>query len=142
MQAARWSSQAGFLLATVGAVVGLGNIWRFSAVVGQNGGGAYLIPYLIAFLCAVPMLILELSIGRRLRTDVVSAFRSVKVEYTPLGWLILGGVLLILSYYLVLTGWVLGFFLSWLAGSQTTFASFTASWLPVGYFVVATVSVS
>ncbi|MDS0223850.1 sodium-dependent transporter [Haloarcula sp. S1AR25-5A] len=140
MQAARWSSQAGFLLATVGAAVGLGNIWRFSAVVGQNGGGAYLIPYLIAaFLCAVPMLILELSIGRRLRTDVVSAFRSVKVEYTPLGWLILGGVLLILSYYLVLTGWVLGFFLSWLAGSQTTFESFTASWLPIGYFVVATV---
>ena len=139
MATARWSSGFGFILATVGAAVGLGNIWRFSAVVGQNGGGAYLVPYLIAaFVCAVPMLILELAIGRRLRTDVVSAFRSIKIEYTALGWLILGGVLLILSYYLVLTGWVLGFFLSWLAGSQTTFAPFTASWLPVGYFIVAT----
>jgi len=140
MSTARWSSGFGFLLATVGAAVGLGNIWRFSAVVGQNGGGAYLVPYLIAaFVCAVPMLVLELAIGRRLRTDVVSAFRLIKTEYTALGWLILGGVLLILSYYLVLTGWVLGFFLSWLAGSQTTFAPFTASWLPVGFFVITTV---
>jgi|AntDeeMetagen134_2_1112570.scaffolds.fasta_scaffold04818_3 NSS family neurotransmitter:Na+ symporter len=139
MATTRWSSGFGFILATVGAAVGLGNIWRFSAVVGQNGGGAYLVPYLIAaFVCAVPMLVLELAIGRRLRTDVVSAFRSVKTEYTALGWLILGGVLLILSYYLVLTGWVLGFFLSWLAGSQTTFAPFTATWHPVAYFVVAT----
>lgn len=139
MATVRWSSSVGFLLATIGAAVGLGNIWRFSAVVGQNGGGAYLMPYLIAaIICAVPMLVLELAIGRRLRTDVVSAFRSVGLEYTAFGWLVLGGVLLILSYYLVLTGWVLGFFLSWLAGAQTTFAPFTAGWRPVGYFVVAT----
>jgi len=92
MATARWSSGFGFILATVGAAVGLGNIWRFSAVVGQNGGGAYLVPYLIAaFVCAVPMLVLELAVGRRLRTDIVSAFRSVKTEYTALGWLILGG---------------------------------------------------
>ena len=139
MATVRWSSRAGFLLATIGAAVGLGNIWRFSAVVGQNGGGAYLVPYLIAaVVCAVPMLVLELAIGRRLRMDVVSAFRSVGLEYTAFGWLVLGGVLLILSYYLVLTGWVLGFFLSWLIGAQTTFAPFTAGWRPVGYFVVAT----
>jgi len=135
----RWSSRAGFLLATVGAAVGLGNIWRFSAVVGQNGGGAYLVPYLLAAaVCAVPMLVLELSVGRQLRTDVVSAFRSVNPTYVPLGWLVVGGVVLILSYYLVLTGWVFGFLVSWLAGSQTTFAPFTAGWLPVGYFVVVT----
>jgi NSS family neurotransmitter:Na+ symporter len=136
----RWSSRAGFLLATVGAAVGLGNIWRFSAVVGQNGGGAYLVPYLLAaFGCAVPLLVLELAVGRQLRTDVVSAFRSVSTAYTAFGWLVAGSVLLILSYYLVLTGWVLGFLLSWLAGSKTTFATFTGGWLPVGYFVVATV---
>ena len=55
MTTVRWSSRAGFLLATVGAAVGLGNVWRFSAVVGGNGGGAYLIPYLLAAVtCAVP----------------------------------------------------------------------------------------
>ncbi|WP_336134437.1 sodium-dependent transporter [Natronomonas amylolytica] len=136
----RWSSRLGFLLATVGAAVGLGNVWRFSAVVGQNGGGAYLVPYLLAaFVCAVPLLVLELSVGRTLRTDVVSAFRSVGPVYTAFGWLVVGGVLLILSYYLVLTGWVLGFLLSWLGGAETTFAAFTDGWAPVGAFVATTV---
>jgi NSS family neurotransmitter:Na+ symporter len=140
MATEQWSSRLGFLLATVGAAVGLGNIWRFSAVLGANGGGAYLVPYLLAaFVCAVPLLVLELAVGRTLRTDVVSAFRSVDATYAPLGWLVVGGVVLILSYYLVLTGWVLGFLLVWLAGIETTFAAFTDSWLPVGYFVVATV---
>ena len=135
----RWSSGLGFLLATVGAAVGLGNIWRFSAVVGQNGGGAYLVPYLLAaFVCAVPLLVLELAVGRTLRTDVVSAFRAAGRGYTAFGWLVVGGVLLVLSYYLVLTGWVFGFLLSWLSGSRTTFAAFTDGWLPVGYFVLAT----
>ncbi len=135
----RWSSSVGFFLATVGAAVGLGNVWRFSAVVGRNGGGAYLVPYLLAAaVCAVPMLVLELSVGRRLRTDVVSAVRAVDVEYAPLGWLVIGGVLLVLSYYLVLTGWVLGFGVGWLAGSRPTFGSFTASWWPLAYFAVAT----
>ena len=136
----RWSSRLGFLLATVGAAVGLGNIWRFSAVVGQNGGGAYLVPYLLAaFVCAVPLLVLELSVGRALRTDAVSAFRAVGERYTAFGWVVVGGVLLVLSYYLVLTGWVFGFLLSWLSGEGTTFAAFTDGWLPVGYFVLATV---
>lgn len=135
----RWSSRLGFLLATVGAAVGLGNIWRFSSVLGTNGGGAYLIPYLFAAFCfAVPLLILELSVGRALRTDVVSAFRSVNPNYTVLGWVVVGGVLLILSYYLVLTGWVLGFFVSWLVGFRTTFSAFTSGWLPVVCFAVAT----
>jgi len=140
MASDRWSSGLGFLLASVGAAVGLGNIWRFSAVLGANGGGAYLVPYLLAaFALAVPMLVLELAVGRTLRSDVVSAFRSVDADYTALGWLVVGGVLLILSYYLVLTGWVFGFLLSWLGGSRTTFTTFTERWLPVGYFVVVTV---
>jgi len=128
----RWSSRVGFLLATVGAAVGLGNIWQFSAVVGQNGGGACLVPSLIAaFVCAVPPLVLELAVGRRLRTDVASAFRSVDRAYTVLGWVVVAGVALVLSYYLVLTGWVPGYLRSWLAGTGdgTTFTAF--GWLAV-----------
>jgi SNF family Na+-dependent transporter len=79
MATARWSSGFGFILAAVGAAVDLENIWRFSVVVGQTGGGIYLVPHLIvAFVCAVPMPTLELAIGRRLRSDVVPAFRSIK----------------------------------------------------------------
>lgn len=139
MTSERWSSQLGFLLATIGAAVGLGNVWRFSAVLGANGGGAYLVPYLLAaFGLAVPLLMLEFTVGRAFRTDVVSAFRDIDISYTAFGWLVVGGVLLILSYYLVLTGWVFGFLISWLVGSQMSFATFTSSWLPVGYFAVVT----
>ncbi len=59
----RWSSHIGFILAAIGAAVGIGNIWRFSAVIGQNGGGAYLIPYFIAvFVFALPLMILIIII--------------------------------------------------------------------------------
>lgn len=136
----RWSSRFGFLLASIGAAVGLGNIWRFSAVVGQNGGGAYLVPYLFAaFVFAVPLLILELSVGRALRCDVVAAFRSVRRKFAVLGWVVTGSVLLILSYYLVLTGWVLAFLLDAVAGAGLTFAGFTGTLWPVAAFLVTTV---
>ncbi|GGL54035.1 sodium-dependent transporter [Halocalculus aciditolerans] len=139
--AERWSSNLGFLLASIGAAVGLGNIWRFSAVLGQNGGGAYLVPYLIAaFAFAVPLLVFEFAVGRALRTDVVSAFRGVGVNYTALGWVVAGSVLVILSYYLVLTGWVLGFLVATLLGVDLSFAGFTGTWWPVAAFVVTTVA--
>jgi len=137
----RWSSRFGFLLAAIGAAVGLGNIWRFSAVVGQNGGGAYLVPYLLAaFVFAVPLLILEVAVGRHLRLDVVAAFRSVRKDFAVLGWIVTGSVLLILSYYLVLTGWVLSFLVAGLGGGGLTFSGFTGSYWPIAAFVVTTVA--
>jgi NSS family neurotransmitter:Na+ symporter len=136
----QWSSRTGFLLAAIGAAVGLGNIWRFSAVVGQNGGGAYLIPYLLAaFVFALPLLILELAVGRSLKADVVEAFRSVKPQYEVIGWIVSGSVVLILSYYLVLTGWVFSFVTAAIAGLDLRFAGFSATLWPVPGFVVATV---
>lgn len=135
----QWSSRFGFLLAAIGAAVGLGNVWRFSAVVGQNGGGAYLVPYLLAaFLFALPLLALEIAVGRSLRKDVVGAFRSVRRNLEPFGWLVAGSVLLVLSYYLVLTGWVLSFLLSSLGGTTMTFGGYTATYWPVVAFVVST----
>jgi len=68
----QWSSGPGFVLASIGSAVGIGNIWRFPYMVGVNGGGAFLIPYLIAlFLFALPLLILEFALGRHFRTSVV-----------------------------------------------------------------------
>ena len=135
----RWSSRFGFLLAATGAAVGLGNIWRFSAVVGQNGGGAYLVPYLLAaFVFAVPLLILEVAVGRHLRLDVVAAFRSVRREFAVLGWVVTGSVLLILSYYLVLTGWVLSFLVGAVGRTEVTFAGFTGTYWPVLAFTITT----
>jgi len=134
----RWGSRAGFILATIGSAVGIGNVWRFPSVVGQNGGGAYLIPYLIAvFVFAMPLMILELTIGRYYQGDVITAFRKVKERFRILGWFICLVVLLILSYYLVITGWTLGYFFSYLTNTSMVFSDFTSSYTPVLYFLIA-----
>ena len=134
----QWSSRAGFLLAAIGSAVGIGNIWRFSAVVGQNGGGAYLIPYLIAvFLFAMPLMILEFAMGRHFRATVVSAFRSVRPRFNVIGWLLCAILFIVLSYYLVITGWTLAYALFSATGSVTTFAGFTSTYEPVVFFILA-----
>lgn len=64
----QWSGQRGFILAAIGSAVGLGNIWRFPGVAYDNGGGAFLVPYLVALLTAgIPVLLLDYSIGHRFR---------------------------------------------------------------------------
>lgn len=134
----RWSSSPGFILAAIGSAVGIGNVWRFSSVLGQNGGGAYLVPYLTAcFLCAVPLMVLELSAGRSFRGTVVSSFRALGPRARLIGWFIAGVISLILSYYLVITGWTLAF--SWFAfsGQPLDFPAFTSSLLPVFFFLLS-----
>lgn len=138
----QWSSRYGFILAAIGAAVGLGNIWRFPAVVGQNGGGAYLIPYFIAaFAFAVPLMILEISVGRSLQADVVTACRQIHSKYEIVGWLIAGSVLAVLSYYLVITAWVLAFLSFTVTGAEVSFDGFTATYQPIAFYVITTVAV-
>jgi neurotransmitter:Na+ symporter, NSS family len=133
-----WNSKLGFILAAVGSAVGIGNIWRFSSVVGQNGGGAYLIPYFLAvFIFALPLMILELSIGKHLQGNIVSAFSKVKKKFAVFGWLIFLLVFLILSYYLVITGWTLGYLASSLVNLNMTFSDFTSSYQPILYFAIS-----
>ncbi len=135
----KWSSKFGFILAAIGSAVGIGNIWRFSSVVGQNGGGAYLIPYLIAvFLFAFPLMILELVVGRHLQGNVISSFGKIKTQFRIFGWVICAIVFVVLSYYLVITGWTLGYLVSSLTNSGTTFSDFTSSYQPLIYFVIGT----
>ncbi|WP_436927671.1 sodium-dependent transporter [Halosimplex amylolyticum] len=133
-----WSSRSGFILAATGAAVGIGNIWRFPSVVGRNGGGAYMIPFLVAvFVFAVPLMILEINSGRRTRADIVATFRGVGPRFRIFGWFIVAIVVLILSYYLVITGWILAFLGSAITGSEVSLASFTATYAPVLSFTVS-----
>jgi NSS family neurotransmitter:Na+ symporter len=134
----QWSTRAGFVLAAIGSAVGIGNIWRFSAVLGQNGGGAYLIPYLIAvFLCALPLMVFEFALGRHFQGTIVSAYRSVRPQFRVIGWMICGIVFLILSYYLVITGWTLGYFFFSLTGETVSFSVFSNGLQPVVLFVIS-----
>jgi len=74
-----WSSNWAFILAAAGSAVGLGNIWRFSYIVGQNGGGAFLIPYLLAVVVVgLPMMLLEIAIGRHYGGGIISSIRKIK----------------------------------------------------------------
>lgn len=108
-----WSSKLGFILAAAGSAVGLGNIWKYPSVVADNGGAAFIIVYLICcFAVGFPVMVAELTIGRRTRQNPVGAFRALSGgnKFMPLigAWGILCGVM-ILSFYLVVAGWTLGY---------------------------------
>jgi len=108
-----WSSKIGFILAAAGSAVGLGNIWKYPSVVAENGGAAFILVYLIAcFLVGFPVMVAELTIGRRTRLNPVGAFKALSGGKTYMGiigaWGIICGVM-ILSFYLVVAGWTLGY---------------------------------
>jgi neurotransmitter:Na+ symporter, NSS family len=109
----QWGSRSGLILAAIGAAVGLGNIWRFAYVAGENGGGAFLLVYLsIVLALGVPLVIAELAIGKRGAADAVTAFEMLTPQsvWRHAGWLGVVGAGLILSYYSVIAGWALRYF--------------------------------
>ena len=74
----QWGSQVGFLFAAIGSAIGLGNIWRFPGVAYANGGGAFMIPYIVALLTAgIPTLFLDYALGHRYRGSAPAVFRRV-----------------------------------------------------------------
>lgn len=134
----RWSSGIGFILASIGSAVGIGNIWRFPYIVGTNGGGAFLVPYLISvFLFGLPLMLLEFAVGRNLQTSVGPAFRAIRRRFFPAGIAIIAILGLILSYYLVITSWVLAYALFFLIQRPVDFGDFTASYYPLVFFLAS-----
>jgi NSS family neurotransmitter:Na+ symporter len=106
----QWGSRAGFILAAIGSAVGLGNIWRYPYVAYENGGGAFLVPYFIALATAgIPILILEYSIGNRYRGAGPFSFRAMARRWEWLGWWQVVGSFIIITYYIVIIGWVLSY---------------------------------
>lgn len=102
----QWSGQVGFILAAVGSAVGLGNIWRFPGVAYDNGGGAFLIPYLVALLTAgIPILLLDYSLGHRFRGSAPTTFRRLTRGAEGLGWFQVGVSWVIILYYTVIIAW-------------------------------------
>jgi NSS family neurotransmitter:Na+ symporter len=115
----QWSGQLGFILSAIGSAVGLGNIWRFPGVAYENGGGAFMIPYLIALLTAgIPILFLDYAIGHRFRGSAPLAFRRLKKWLESLGWFQVMICFFIAIYYAAILAW---------AGSFFVF-SFTEKW--------------
>ena len=109
----QWGSQLGFILATTGSAVGLGNIWKFPYIVGENGGGAFVLVYLgCILLIGIPIFMSELFIGQRGQANVVDSFEKLDKKGTPwqtCGWIMFVSPILVLSFYSVVGGWCLDF---------------------------------
>ena len=119
----RWSSRTAFIFAASAAAIGLGNIWRFPYMVGQNGGGIFVLVYLACvIILGVPLLIAEIVLGRIGRQNPVSAFINVaRNSQRSQWWGIVGGInilaaFLILTYYVVIIGWVLDYLIRAVSG--------------------------
>lgn len=108
---AQWKSQWGFLSAAIGSAIGLGSIWRFSYIVYENGGGAYLIPYFVALITAgIPLMILEYGIGHRMRGSAPMSFAKVSPHWEWLGWWMVIFVMFgIELYYAVVIAWCVSY---------------------------------
>jgi NSS family neurotransmitter:Na+ symporter len=105
-----WSSKLGFIMATAGAAVGLGSLWKFPYVAGMNGGGAFVLLYIFfSILIGLPVFIGELIIGRKSQKSSVLAFSSLQKDgrnWKILGWLNCLATYFLLSYYSIIAGWV------------------------------------
>lgn len=135
MSREQWGSRAGFILAAVGSAIGLGNIWRFPYMAYENGGGAFFIPYLFAMLTAgIPFMIMEFTLGHKLRSAAPQAFAKLGGKYEWLGWFQVFIAAVIAVYYVAVIGWAisyLGFSFQQSWGSDTN-AFFFSEYLKLG----------
>ena len=106
-----FSSRLGFILAASGSAVGLGNIWKFPFEVGNGGGAAFVVMYLLfCFLLCFPVMVAEIAIGRKTQKNAVGAFRALnKPRWSFIGKLGILSGFLILSFYNVVAGWSFGY---------------------------------
>ncbi|MEI8207986.1 MAG: sodium-dependent transporter [Methylococcales bacterium] len=119
-----WSSRFAFILAATGSAVGLGNIWKFPYITGENGGGAFVLVYLFCvLLIGIPIMIAETLLGRRSQKNPIEAMEILTEEaeadhnWHYLGWMGVIAGLLILSYYSVIAGWASAYILKAFTGS-------------------------
>ena len=137
-----WSSERAFILSAAAAAVGLGNIWRFPYIAGEHGGAAFILAYLLAvILVGIPLMILEMGMGRQMRGGVVGMFRYLHPKVAFFGWILIGLATLIMSYYLVITGWTLGYAVASFAGNLPSFSEFTSGYASLWYFFLTTLIV-
>ena len=125
-----WGSKFGFIMAAAGSAVGLGNIWRFPYITGENGGGAFVLIYIMCvILIGVPLLFTEIGLGRMSSKSPIGAFKDTGASsfWTFVGAVMAIGVsFFVLAYYANIAGWTIGYIFKSLTGSSGDFASFAS----------------
>ncbi len=123
MERESFKSRLGFLLVSAGCAIGIGNVWRFPFVVGQNGGGIFVLLYLLMLVVmGLPVLTMELAVGRASRKSAVLAYKALekpKSKWHIHGWFALVGCYLLMMYYTTVSGWMLNYFFKFATGTFT-----------------------
>lgn len=127
MEREKFGSRIGFILISAGCAIGLGNVWRFPYIVGQYGGAAFILIYLLFLVVfGLPIMTMELSVGRASQKSLVEAFRTLQPKGTKwhlIGWLGFAGNSLLMMFYTTITGWLFAYFFKMVRGdfeNQTT----------------------
>ena len=121
MERESFKSRFGFLLVSAGCAIGIGNVWRFPYVVGQNGGGIFVLIYLIMLvIMGLPVLSMELAVGRASRKSAVLAYKALekpKSKWHIHGWFAIIGCYILMMYYTNVSGWMLNYFFKFASGT-------------------------
>ena len=116
-----FKSRLGFLLVSAGCAIGIGNVWRFPYVTGQNGGGIFVLLYLLFLLTlGVPVLTMEFAVGRASRKSAVEGYRAIEKpghKWHLHGWFAMAGCYLLMMYYTTVAGWMIDYFAKFLTGA-------------------------
>ena len=139
-----FSGSIGFVLAAAGSAVGVGNIWRFPYLAAKDGGGLFLIVYLVLVLTfGFTLLVTDVAIGRRTKQNALKAFGTINKKWKFLGFLTFLVPALIMTYYSVIGGWVTKYIVVYLTGNGTNaaqdgyFTSFITSQVaPIVYMLL------
>ena len=120
MKRESFKSRLGFLLVSAGCAIGIGNVWRFPYVAGQNGGGFFVLLYLIFLVSmGLPVLTMELAVGRASRKSAVMGYKALEKpgsKWHIHGWLCILGCYLLMMYYTTVCGWMISYFFKFLTG--------------------------
>lgn len=121
MKRESFKSRLGFLLVSAGCAIGIGNVWRFPYVTGQNGGGIFVLFYLIFLvIMGLPVLTMELAVGRASRKSEVLGYKALEKKGSKWhihGWVAIFGCCMLMMYYTTVSGWMVTYFFKFLTGS-------------------------
>ena len=153
MKRESFQSRLGFILVSAGCAIGIGNVWRFPYVAGENGGGVFVLFYLLfLFIMGVPVLTMELAVGRASGKSALHGFKALEKpgsRWHLHGWACMAGNYILMMYYTVVAGWMLSYFFKFLTGEFTpgmdtpavkgVFAALKAAPVKSGFWMAVTV---
>ncbi len=153
MKRESFQSRLGFLLVSAGCAIGIGNVWRFPYVAGQNGGGLFVLLYLIFLvIMGLPVLTMELAVGRASRKSAVLGYKALEKpgsKWHIHGWFAIFGCYMLMMYYTTVSGWMLDYFVKFATGTfyhgmetaaaESQFSTMLSNPLEMGIYMVVTV---